>query len=1057
MKGLGCRVLFAVSLWFATTVTGGKKEGDAPKSMKAASNWHVPEAQYRLKIVTDGPQFRGFIPLGQMILPKALYNGVDLRDQDGQKLPFYLYPQTYELIISPSKDNETRYVYFGFPTKQDFNHWDNSENGEVPHKERIRFKAISTSGRKLGKESRLEKMRTIRNSILSPLEHNMERTKQNIIRLMKQSVLLELEGYQMREDENLNKKELKEKTENYKSLIKQTNEKRRLLLQEDNSSKGDIANLRKQIKRNNKRIEVLQNELVRLDDEMKRCRYAISLCHREEDSCDSALGRIDLPEELGIAPVLTVKPRYMSIYQKQVSPGFRRLLTAITDATELTRRYATLKQKEKTFILTLNQRRHEKTGAEKEISACRETLKGIDTQLSVADATDNRLKSKQADIDHKIDYFRRILDQTTESLTNYKNRYAIQDQRIEKCIAELAEAEKKLKELQQEYEQESKKFARREKKEMKKRERYIESLFTNPSNGVLGEMAIRKIFLRDSPFTRENNFAGHFSGNILIPEDGSYTFAINSASGSYLLLEDKVFLSWLDEHDRSKEWTRTRQAELKRGLYKLDYYYQKNNGDIYAAAAWRPPGKAEFEVLRNEDFAPGWPNKPVTVEEKDGRTYPAVTVESRYLMYLDRENKIYWDKCVIHDPEMDKNAQAAQWLSGEKVIVEGKVGDIIYSEQEKDELDLSVKEAGREPLKLEFASSAGKSVICRPDLFLHLWSPTFIYDDEQLELHVEIMSELPEPVYCELKTTVNKANAMLKNNTERIFLRRKGDDDLDKYTPADYAKRKFTLKGDLLKDGLEASFELSVFGHLFASRKLVFRPLREIGSLKLSQGDLKNEDNDRIVPVLHRPALSEIRNWQLSKLVLNKVLLPGTVLVVGNDFSSSDRSFRKSLAQVLKSDDMKLEFLSWQERSNSAPCLDSFARFSDDVGKSKAETVIIIPSVADVEAGVPTRLQKRVLAALIQMLKKNDSIRSVKICTPYPSILYSKSAEELNTAVKSLAREYGFEMIDLYNAVSSQKDWQKLYRYQADFPGLEEAYPVQYIPELCRLFLKNLP
>ena len=80
----------------------------------AEADWQVPEAEFRLIARSDRPAGNTYLSLGDFAMPILLGQGIDVRDRNGKKIPFYLH-QTLGLVLGSAPDSPERYIYFGLP------------------------------------------------------------------------------------------------------------------------------------------------------------------------------------------------------------------------------------------------------------------------------------------------------------------------------------------------------------------------------------------------------------------------------------------------------------------------------------------------------------------------------------------------------------------------------------------------------------------------------------------------------------------------------------------------------------------------------------------------------------------------------------------------------------------------------------------------------------------------------------------------------------------------------------------------------------------------------
>jgi len=117
----------------------------------------------------------------------------------------------------------------------------------------------------------------------------------------------------------------------------------------------------------------------------------------------------------------------------------------------------------------------------------------------------------------------------------------------------------------------------------------VENLFLKTGHPI-GRQFRSRIFLGHNPFGRDFNVASKFTGYLICPKPGRYTFCTSSTHASYLLIDDEVVVSNGGYH-RAYGDTRAQGAiELSAGLHKLTVYHVSDPKKLIIVAAWQPPG-----------------------------------------------------------------------------------------------------------------------------------------------------------------------------------------------------------------------------------------------------------------------------------------------------------------------------------------------------------------------------------------------------------------------------------------------------------------------------------
>jgi tetratricopeptide (TPR) repeat protein len=120
---------------------------------------------------------------------------------------------------------------------------------------------------------------------------------------------------------------------------------------------------------------------------------------------------------------------------------------------------------------------------------------------------------------------------------------------------------------------------------------------------------------------------------------GEYLFATASNWGSYLLVDDKLVVSWPGNHNYREGIRGQKQGKvaLQPGVHRLDYFNYSPWGTMFTLAAWQPPG-GKFGVMAGSDF-PG--------------TRGFVVTGVEYNPAADKKPDFEWD--VVDDWRLDRD------------------------------------------------------------------------------------------------------------------------------------------------------------------------------------------------------------------------------------------------------------------------------------------------------------------------------------------------------------------------------------------------------------------
>lgn len=124
------------------------------------------------------------------------------------------------------------------------------------------------------------------------------------------------------------------------------------------------------------------------------------------------------------------------------------------------------------------------------------------------------------------------------------------------------------------------------------------------ANRVMGRAFVEKVFLGHNPFGPSVNNVNIYTGALVCPKAGNYTFYTTSDDASFLLVDGKMVVQWPGWHGAVRDARHKGQVDLTQGLHKLEYYHVQAGGSQYAVAAWQVPGSGTITVIPNTSFAP---------------------------------------------------------------------------------------------------------------------------------------------------------------------------------------------------------------------------------------------------------------------------------------------------------------------------------------------------------------------------------------------------------------------------------------------------------------------
>ncbi|MDD3118405.1 MAG: PA14 domain-containing protein, partial [Victivallales bacterium] len=463
---------------------------------------------------------------------------------------------------------------------------------------------------------------------------------------------------------------------------------------------------------------------------------------------------------------------------------------------------------------------------------------------------------------------------------------------------------------------------------------------------LIGQKEWRDTVIPLHPFEQRNFIAALLAGSLIVPADGDYTLAVNSSSSALLYLDGQLCLDWYGPHPPTPDWTRKVTLHLKKGLHPFKFYYHKNQETTMAAVAWKRPGDADFRILQRRDFAPGWPLQPVRVVARQGGEFPLVKRLEPSWLYLDKDRKLTWERAAVIAPVTMKTPV---WQLNGRTIRTGNNIDLFSDRHAPAESVVLRDPAGKLlPLPITFLPDHRnlEELIVEADLRLQLWLPHFLYDDEEPTVSWEIRSQMPHALVAVLTLKTNRNQMAFPDREENIPLPAWTYLDEKNFRPAQTVKGQLDLAALNSVVGLEMDFRLAVTALEFDHFRVRLVPLAQCPPLQLDGMGFHDRDGNLIIPVLHRPDLDELREWELPRELEENLQPRKQLLLVGDDFGRDDRSWSHTLSRRLAARDIRLEFASWHrsdgDRDNPLASLSPLLR---QLKETAADTVIIIPPV----------------------------------------------------------------------------------------------------------------
>lgn len=546
--------------------------------------------------------------------------------------------------------------------------------------------------------------------------------------------------------------------------------------------------------------------------------------------------------------------------------------------------------------------------------------------------------------------------------------------------------------------------------------------------------------------------AAEFKGKLYIKESGDYAFAIDSKDGSMLMIDGKPVLAWPGYHNPGRNWDKNISINLQPGLHDLGFYYFKRGAnEAFAEVSWKKPGDKDFKVLQEADFSPAFPAKIVSCEDKEKHSYPIVNYEWNGFFLLEDGFKADWINCQV-----ESESNGLLWMSDKTVVSKANSSSFLLMRNQEGNLVLNSKNGKFPDIPLKIPPPKKDTSRFDPEIELKIWTPSFVYDEEVLDMDIEMVSGLPRASDVLLKTEVSRPNGFLKDETRFINLKGREQFHDARFSPPSRLKENIEIVGSELQNGLDVNFYLMIPPVVFSQHSVRFIPIGQCTDVNETVDGLMDAKGRRVIPILHRPDLAEKRVWSLSKTIVNELSSPKKLLLIADDFGVEEDSLSNCLKKKLAAKKIELEFLPWQKTEIGSSLRGSLGGLIPAIQKSTADRILIIPPIQDINTGIPVRTQTRALAAMMQVAQSNKNIRIIYAASPFPSLRRTQLDNELTKSIEDMSEEYNIEFFDMNSFIRNKPNWRNTYRFDESNDGLYEPYPVHLVEEVSQRIFDSL-
>ncbi len=519
-------------------------------------------------------------------------------------------------------------------------------------------------------------------------------------------------------------------------------------------------------------------------------------------------------------------------------------------------------------------------------------------------------------------------------------------------------------------------------------------------------------FLDHRIYEEYEHVALAYKGGLVIPESGDYAFRITTNATRILNLDGKTLIRRFGASPGPA--SDTVETRLDAGLHPLLAVYHRISGDYVFSVEWKRPGDTDFRLLTERDFSPAPPVRVLRLEDRDGGMYPLCRQDIRFVFHIDKTRHAALRELT----PLDKAS------AGCRIAVDGK-------EFSEDQIFFAVPDDSDTELRLIPPEGSGLARMAfrvrppdkrffpiDPSVSMTLWAPLFLYDDETLELTREIRSRVPVPLHLEL-TEAKRSIAADGTETEQVSrevipLPEFEQGSFDRFAQDLSLKISFPLDGaSMAQTPPDLSWTASIPGFVFDSAGFAVVPVRNMKDFTVGADGLYDRDGKRrIVPLLHRPTLHELRAWELPKTLAAGLSPVRTVLAAAEDRDG----FGDALKDEFAKHGVRLEFIPWKRSRSGRDTLESLPVLFNAIRTTHADRVLIVPPSTPRRLILSTREESRIAAFLLQAVHDCSGV-SGAVLTPPPVFDTEESSArrdaELTAELRAFRRMYGAEFLEL--------------------------------------------
>ena len=497
--------------------------------------------------------------------------------------------------------------------------------------------------------------------------------------------------------------------------------------------------------------------------------------------------------------------------------------------------------------------------------------------------------------------------------------------------------------------------------------------------------------IRKMHWRLNGKYVAQLNAKLNLPAPGKYQFAIKTNNMAQLYLGRKCLLNIGSKNVSTEKWRETKLIEIKSNKVELEAYYRGIMDKTHLVIGWRAEGEKAYKFISQKDYIENHKLQALALQSQGGRDLPLI--KYRKAGYFQNPD----GKQFLLEFEASNSTDNISWQIEGKTVANGKKAVLTFYNKIPHEIACVIDNDPPFKVTIPEDERADPGELLPRDLYIKLSAPTLIYDDEVLDLTTEYHSELQIDTLAFL--TAESNSKMFEGFDKEHFFPGTGNEPL--FRTHEFVKKNFKLNGAEIKSGTELEFSVRTPGgnpgedfmdFYFDSRRIIFRKLSECGRLSSENGYFVDTDGHRVIPILHRPTLADKRKWSLLKS-LPALWGKSGFLIIADDFGK----FSEDLSALTLGKGYKLKFADWNLSLHNADIVSATAAKINLLRETKAEKVLIIPSLYPLKRGVSPRLQQRLLTAMIETARANENIRDITLATPFPLPEIFSSNENIKT------------------------------------------------------------